>query len=103
MEQAVVSAVVQELGEAKITVTGVPDQVGVAAALFTALAERDVNVDMIVQNTSLEGHTDISFTVPIRRSRGRRRGLPDRAAGHRRPRGHSPTPASPRCRSSARG
>ena len=66
MEQAVVSAVVQELGEAKITVTGVADRPGVAAALFTALAEQKVIVDMIVQNTSLEGHTDISFTLPTR-------------------------------------
>ena len=66
MEQAIVSAVVQEVGEAKVTVTGVPDRVGVAGALFSALAARHVNVDMIVQNTSLEGHTDISFTIPVR-------------------------------------
>ena len=66
VEQAIVSAVVPELGEAKVTVTGVPDRVGVAGTLFTALATRDVNVDMIVQNTSLEGHTDISFTIPAR-------------------------------------
>ena len=43
-----------------------PDRVGVAGTLFTALAARDVNVDMIVQNTSLAGHTDISFTIPAR-------------------------------------
>jgi aspartate kinase len=66
VEQAIVSAVVHEVGEAKVTVTGVPDRVGVAGTLFTALAEHDVNVDMIVQNTSLDGHTDISFTIPIR-------------------------------------
>jgi len=66
VEQAIVSAVVQEVGEAKVTVTGVPDRVGVAGTLFSALASRDVNVDMIVQNTSLEGHTDISFTIPGR-------------------------------------
>ena len=66
VEQAVVSAVVHEVGEAKVTVGGVPDQVGVAARLFDALAARDVNVDMIVQNTSLEGRTDISFTIPTR-------------------------------------
>ena len=66
VEQAVVSAVVHEVGEAKVTVTGVPDRVGVAGTLFTALAARGVNVDMIVQNTSLEGHTDISFTIPVR-------------------------------------
>jgi aspartate kinase len=66
MEQAVVSAVVHEVGEAKITVTGVADRVGVAGSLFTALAERDVNVDMIVQNVSTDGRTDISFTIPGR-------------------------------------
>ncbi len=66
MEQAIVSAVVQEVGEAKVTVTGVPDRIGVAGTLFSALAARNVNVDMIVQNTSLEGHTDISFTIPAR-------------------------------------
>jgi aspartate kinase len=66
VEQAIVSAVVHEVGEAKVTVTGVPDRVGVAGTLFSALAARDVNVDMIVQNTSLEGHTDISFTIPSR-------------------------------------
>ncbi|MEO5678331.1 MAG: aspartate kinase [Acidimicrobiales bacterium] len=66
VEQAIVSAVVHEVGEAKVTVAGVPDRVGVSATLFGALAERDVNVDMIVQNTSLEGHTDISFTIPVR-------------------------------------
>ena len=66
VEQAIVSAVVQEVGEAKVTVAGVPDKVGVSATLFGALAARDVNVDMIVQNTSLEGHTDISFTIPAR-------------------------------------
>ena len=64
MEQAVVSAVIAESKEAKITVTGVPDRVGVAGSLFTALAERGVNVDMIVQSTSVEGVTDISFTCP---------------------------------------
>ena len=66
MEQAIVSAVVHEVGEAKITVTGVADRVGVAGSLFTALAEHDVNVDMIVQNVSTDGRTDISFTVPSR-------------------------------------
>jgi aspartate kinase len=66
VEQAIVSAVVHEVGEAKVTVTGVPDRVGVAGTLFSALAERDVNVDMIVQNTSLDGRTDISFTIPSR-------------------------------------
>jgi aspartate kinase len=64
MEQALVTAVSHELAEAKVTVTGVPDRPGSAARLFRGLADRSVNVDMIVQNTSLHGTTDISFTVP---------------------------------------
>jgi aspartate kinase len=64
MEQAIVTAVTHDVSEAKVTVTGVPDRPGVAAQLFRALADRSVNVDMIVQNTSLHGTTDISFTVP---------------------------------------
>jgi aspartate kinase len=64
MEQAIVSAVVHDTSEAKVTVSGVPDQPGIAARLFRLLADRDVNVDMIVQNTSEHGVTDISFTVP---------------------------------------
>jgi aspartate kinase len=64
MEQAIVSAVVHDTSEAKVTVSGVPDQPGIAARLFRLLADRDVNVDMIVQNVSDHGVTDISFTVP---------------------------------------
>jgi aspartate kinase len=64
MEQAVVTAVTHDTTEAKVTVLGVPDRPGIAAQLFRALADRSVNVDMIVQNTSAHGTTDISFTVP---------------------------------------
>jgi aspartate kinase len=64
MEQAIVSAVVHDTSEAKVTVSGVPDQPGIAARLFRLLADQDVNVDLIVQNTSDHGVTDISFTVP---------------------------------------
>ena len=64
MEQAIVSAVVHDTSEAKITVTQVPDRPGIAAQLFRSLADEHVNVDMIVQNVSLGGTTDISFTVP---------------------------------------
>ncbi len=64
MEHAVVSAITHDTSEAKVTVAGVPDRPGVAAQLFRALADRNVNVDMIVQNASAEGVTDISFTVP---------------------------------------
>jgi aspartate kinase len=64
MENAIVSGVVGDDSEAKITIAGVPDQPGVAAKVFRALASADVNVDMIVQNVSESGTTDISFTVP---------------------------------------
>jgi aspartate kinase len=64
MEQPIVTAVTHDVSEAKVTVTGVPDRPGIAAGLFRALADRTVNVDMIVQNTSVRGTTDISFTVP---------------------------------------
>ena len=63
MEEAVVTAITDDVSESKITVAGVPDKPGVAAKLFRALADAQVNVDMIVQNTSIHGHTDISFTV----------------------------------------
>jgi aspartate kinase len=64
MEQAIVSAVTHDTGDAKLTVTGVPDRPGVAALMFRRLAEKDINVDMIVQNVSAAGVTDISFTLP---------------------------------------
>ncbi len=64
MEQAIVSAVTHDVSEAKVTVSGVPDRPGIAALMFRSLADRDVNVDMIVQNVSTHGVTDISFTVP---------------------------------------
>jgi len=64
MEQAIVTAVTHDTSEAKVTIAGVTDRPGIAARLFRGLADRSVNVDMIVQNTSLHGTTDISFTVP---------------------------------------
>ena len=64
MEQAMVSAVTHDVSEAKMTIAGVPDRTGVAATVFRALADLDVNVDLIVQNVSDRGVTDISFTVP---------------------------------------
>ena len=63
MEEAVVSAVTDDTSEAKVTVGGVPDRPGIAAQLFRELADRGINVDMIVQNTGANGLTDISFTV----------------------------------------
>jgi len=63
MEQAIVSAVTDDTSEAKVTVQGVPDRPGIAAQLFGTLADRSINLDMIVQNISAGGLTDISFTV----------------------------------------
>ena len=64
MEQAIISGVTHDTTEAKITIEQVPDQPGVAGKVFRALADELVNVDMIVQNVSTAGHTDISFTIP---------------------------------------
>jgi len=64
MEQAIIRAVTHDASESKITVADVPDKPGVSATLFRCMAEADVNVDMIVQNVSADGMTDISFTVP---------------------------------------
>ncbi|MEO5363674.1 MAG: aspartate kinase [Magnetococcus sp. DMHC-8] len=64
MEKVIVSAITHNRDEAKITVLGVPDRPGVAAALFGALAEANINVDMIIQNISASGETDVTFTVP---------------------------------------
>jgi aspartate kinase len=64
MEQAMISGVVGDASEAKITLTNLPDRPGIAGRLFRGLAARDVNVDMIVQNVSEGGATDISFTLP---------------------------------------
>ena len=64
MEQAIISGVTHDTSEAKVTIEQVPDRPGIAATVFRALADEGVNVDMIVQNVSTAGHTDISFTVP---------------------------------------
>ncbi len=64
MEDAIIRGIAHDATEAKVTVHGVPDRPGVAAALFTPMADEGVNVDMIVQNVSTGGITDISFTVP---------------------------------------
>jgi len=64
MEDPVISGVVHDASEAKVTVLSVPDRPGVSAAIFEPLAAGGVNVDMIVQNTSTAGTTDLSFTCP---------------------------------------
>jgi len=65
MEQAIISAVAHDTSEGKLVVRGVPDKPGVAAQVFNALADANVNIDMIVQNVSEDGTTDISFTLPL--------------------------------------
>ena len=66
MEQAIISGIAHDKSEAKVTVVGVPDRTGVAARIFQAIADADINIDMIVQNVSAAatGLTDISFTLP---------------------------------------
>jgi aspartate kinase len=64
MEQAIISGVTHDTSEAKVTIRDVPDRPGVAAAVFGRLADSNVNVDMIIQNVSEAGTTDISFTTP---------------------------------------
>jgi aspartate kinase len=64
MEDPIISGVTHDDTEAKVTVGSVPDRPGIAAVLFRALADAGVNIDMIVQNTSTDGTTDISFTMP---------------------------------------
>jgi aspartate kinase len=65
VEQAIISGVAHDRSEAKVTVVGVPDKPGEAAGIFAALADAEINIDMIVQNVSgAAGRTDISFTLP---------------------------------------
>jgi aspartate kinase len=64
LEKAIISGVTHDISEAKLTLIGVPDRPGVAARVFRALADAGVNIDMIVQNVSSQGLTDISFTLP---------------------------------------
>jgi len=66
VEAPIITGIAHDKSEAKITIVGVPDVVGVAAAIFGAVAEAGINIDMIVQNVSASatGLTDISFTLP---------------------------------------
>jgi len=63
MEQAIISGVTYALDDAKVTIHDLPDEVGVAAKVFTALANAHINLDVIIQNVSEGGITDISFTA----------------------------------------
>jgi aspartate kinase len=66
VEQALITGVAHDRSEAKITIVSVPDEPGEAASIFRAVADAEINIDMIVQNVSTEasGRTDISFTLP---------------------------------------
>jgi len=64
MEKVVIRGVTLNKEESKLTITRVPDRPGLAARIFKAVADAKINVDMIIQNISEEGHTDVSFTVP---------------------------------------
>jgi aspartate kinase len=64
MEKAIISGVTHDVSEGKLTIQDVPDRPGIAARVFRRMADEGVNVDMIVQNVSTAGTTDISFTVP---------------------------------------
>jgi aspartate kinase len=64
LEQAIISGIAHDVTEAKATIREVPDHPGVAGRMFRPLAEAGINIDMIVQNVSADGYTDISFTLP---------------------------------------
>ncbi|MFN9388270.1 MAG: aspartate kinase, partial [Betaproteobacteria bacterium] len=64
MEQAVISGIAFARDEAKVTVTGVPDRPGIAYAILGPVGDANIDVDMIIQNASVDGLTDFSFTVP---------------------------------------
>ncbi len=68
MEQAIIRGIAHDRSEAKVSVSGLPDRPGVASAVFAPIAAAEVNVDMIVQNVSQDGTTDISFTVPLKQA-----------------------------------
>ncbi|MBE6477379.1 MAG: aspartate kinase [Propionibacteriaceae bacterium] len=66
MEQAMITGIASDRGEAKVTIVGVPDQIGKAAKIFDVIADAEINIDVIVQNVSAaSGRTDISFTLPM--------------------------------------
>jgi aspartate kinase len=64
MERAIISGIAHDTSEAKVSILGVPDKPGIAARVFRPLSDEGVNVDMIVQNASSDGRTDIFFTLP---------------------------------------
>ena len=86
MEGVLISGVALDADEAKVTLDGVPDRPGVAAAVFRAIADDGISIDMIVQNVSHDGATDLSFTAP-RADVPRVRTVMDRVVAESAPRG----------------
>jgi aspartate kinase len=80
MEREVVSGVTYDRNQAKVTVVRVPDRPGIAARLFTPLSDQNIIVDMIIQNASIDGYTDLTFTVS-KKDMGGARKLLEKAAG----------------------
>lgn len=64
MEEVLVSGIVLDKNQARVTLRGVSDRPGIAAEIFTMLAEANINVDMIIQNMGTDGSTNLGFTVP---------------------------------------
>ena len=103
MEQPIISGVTHDISEAKITIfAGARPARASRRRLFRALADEDVNVDMIVQNVSTDGHTDISFTVPRDELTAHDGRSWRRSSSRSRPAAPTTTPASAGSRSSAR-
>ncbi len=118
MEDVVVTGITHDRGQAKVSILRVPDRPGIASRVFGGLGAQNIVVDMIVQNISRDGLTDISFTLPRAdrtraetvlagagprdRRRGRHRGRPGgqglgRRRGHAQPRGRRGRACSRRC------
>ena len=102
MEAPIISGVTHDVSEAKVTIFRVPDRPGIAAKVFRALADENVNVDMIEQNVSTDDHTDISFTVPQRRAHRARWRSSTRSSSRSTPAAPTSTTPSAGCRWSVR-
>ena len=102
MEDPIISGVTHDVSEAKVTIFRVPDRPGIAAKLFRPLADANLVVDMIEQNVSTDGHTDISFTVPKSDLARTMEVVETSSSPRSRPAAPPPTRTSGACRWSAR-
>ena len=98
LEKAIISGVTHDTSEAKVTISASPTARASPRRVFRALADAGVNIDMIVQNVSAEGLTDISFTLPKSDLAVAEPILEADVQGGRRGRVHRRTPTSPRSR-----